>query len=62
MESVSSRVFFVAQLTQELPGTPGDTVMQGLDSLAQRCKEYKARKPAAGFRREGREGGMFTES
>eukprot|EP00438_Fugacium_kawagutii_P021916 Skav207163 [mRNA] locus=scaffold573:443040:447028:- [translate_table: standard] len=25
----------------ELPGTPGDTVMQGLDSLAQRCKEYK---------------------
>jgi len=26
----------------ELPGTPGDTVMQGLDSLAQRCKEYKA--------------------
>ena len=28
--------------TEELPGTPGDTVMQGLDSLAQRCKEYKA--------------------
>ncbi|CAL1155458.1 unnamed protein product [Cladocopium goreaui] len=26
----------------ELPGCPGDTVMQGLDSLAQRCKEYKA--------------------
>jgi len=26
----------------ELPGTGGDTVMQGLDSLAARCKEYKA--------------------
>jgi len=26
----------------ELPGTNGDTVMQGLDSLAARCKEYKA--------------------
>lgn len=26
----------------ELPGTGGDTVMQGLDSLAVRCKEYKA--------------------
>eukprot|EP00931_Biecheleriopsis_adriatica_P086330 TRINITY_DN61024_c0_g1_i1.p1 TRINITY_DN61024_c0_g1~~TRINITY_DN61024_c0_g1_i1.p1 ORF type:complete len:456 (+),score=103.46 TRINITY_DN61024_c0_g1_i1:52-1419(+) len=26
----------------ELPGTDGDTVMQGLDSLAARCKEYKA--------------------
>jgi fructose-bisphosphate aldolase class I len=25
----------------ELPGTGGDTVMQGLDSLAARCKEYK---------------------
>lgn len=23
-----------------LPGTNGDTVMQGLDSLAARCKEY----------------------
>jgi fructose-bisphosphate aldolase class 1 len=23
-----------------LPGTNGDTVMQGLDSLASRCKEY----------------------
>ena len=27
---------------KELPGKEGDTVMQGLDSLAQRCKEYKA--------------------
>jgi len=26
----------------ELPGTGGDTVMQGLDSLAVRCREYKA--------------------
>jgi len=26
----------------ELPGTGGETVMQGLDSLAVRCKEYKA--------------------
>jgi len=26
----------------ELPGTDGDTVMQGLDSLAVRCREYKA--------------------
>ena len=26
----------------ELPGTNGDTVMQGLDSLAVRCKEYVA--------------------
>jgi fructose-bisphosphate aldolase class I len=26
----------------ELPGTGGETVMQGLDSLAARCKEYKA--------------------
>lgn len=25
-----------------LPGTNGDTVMQGLDSLAARCKEYYA--------------------
>ncbi|CAL1144168.1 unnamed protein product [Cladocopium goreaui] len=28
----------------ELPGCPGDTVMQGLDSLAQRCKEYKVQR------------------
>uniref|UniRef100_A0A7S2HMU7 fructose-bisphosphate aldolase n=1 Tax=Zooxanthella nutricula TaxID=1333877 RepID=A0A7S2HMU7_9DINO len=26
----------------KLPGTGGETVMQGLDSLAARCKEYKA--------------------
>lgn len=26
----------------ELPGTDGETVMQGLDSLAARCKEFKA--------------------
>ena len=26
----------------ELPGTNGDTVMQGLDSLSVRCKEYVA--------------------
>lgn len=26
----------------ELPGTGGETVMQGLDSLAVRCREYKA--------------------
>ena len=26
----------------QLPGTNGDTVMQGLDSLAARCKEYVA--------------------
>lgn len=26
----------------ELPGTNGETVMQGLDSLAVRCREYKA--------------------
>ena len=35
--------WFTPKLTiaKELPGCPGDTVMQGLDSLAQRCKEYK---------------------
>merc|ERR1719454_808481 len=25
-----------------LPGMGGDTIMQGLDSLAERCREYKA--------------------
>ena len=43
-------------MTQELPGTPGDTVMQGLDSLAQRCKEYKAPKPLPFPVKGGREG------